>query len=139
MRSERGNKSQNGQEGVSVNYAVQDGKLLYESGRTKEAEAALRQAIRTDPENKAAHYYLDLAEAQEYTKQAGLREVNSKRMLMEVEKERVEPARKPQIIGQGGARRRHWKPVRFRWTRRPLNQDCKTWPPPTLANRSAAA
>ena len=39
---------------------VQDGKLLYEMDRLDEAEAKLKLALKTDPHNEAALYYLNL-------------------------------------------------------------------------------
>ena len=41
---------------------TQDGKLLYEMGKLDEAEAKLRQAIKEDPANKPARYYLKRVE-----------------------------------------------------------------------------
>lgn len=45
---------------VNAATMVQDGKLFYEAGRLDEAEAKLRQALRMDPSNRAASYYLEL-------------------------------------------------------------------------------
>ncbi len=39
---------------------VQEGKVLYEMGKLAEAEAKLKAAIKLDPENTAAFYYLNL-------------------------------------------------------------------------------
>src|SRR5207249_7999861 len=39
---------------------VQNGKLMYESGRLDDAEANLTEAIKLDPQNKAAFYYFNL-------------------------------------------------------------------------------
>lgn len=39
---------------------VQDGKLLYEMGKLSEAEESLTEAIKQDPRNQAAYYYLNL-------------------------------------------------------------------------------
>jgi beta-lactamase regulating signal transducer with metallopeptidase domain/tetratricopeptide (TPR) repeat protein len=43
-----------------VAQLVQDGKLLYQLGRSDEAEVKLQEALARDPSNKAAVYYLGL-------------------------------------------------------------------------------
>ena len=43
-----------------VSTLLQDGKLLYEMGRLDEAEVKLKAAVKLDPENTAAFYYLNL-------------------------------------------------------------------------------
>jgi Mg-chelatase subunit ChlD len=40
---------------------VQDGKLLYEMGKFNDSEAKLQDALKMDPNNQAANYYLNLA------------------------------------------------------------------------------
>ena len=45
---------------VNAATMVQDGKLFFEAGRLEEAEAKLRQAVKMDPSNRAASYYLEL-------------------------------------------------------------------------------
>jgi tetratricopeptide (TPR) repeat protein len=72
---------------VVISKMVQDGKLYYETGRLKEAEDVLHQAIKADPDNKAAAYFLDLVLARKFSAEARLREVNSKHMLLEVEEQ----------------------------------------------------
>jgi len=49
-----------------VSQKVQDAKLLMELRRTAEAEVKLKQALKEDPENKAAHYYMELAQEQKF-------------------------------------------------------------------------
>jgi tetratricopeptide (TPR) repeat protein len=39
---------------------VQDGKVLYELGKLEEAEAKLNEALKLDPDNTGAYYYLQL-------------------------------------------------------------------------------
>ena len=73
---------------------VQDGKLYYETGNLKEAEEVLRRAIKMEPDNKGAHYFLDLVIARKYAAEARLREVNSKQLLMEVEQAWSEPVKR---------------------------------------------
>jgi type II secretory pathway component GspD/PulD (secretin)/beta-lactamase regulating signal transducer with metallopeptidase domain len=45
---------------AGVKKQVQDGKLLYEMGKLDEAEAKLKLALKEDPQNQAAFYYLRL-------------------------------------------------------------------------------
>jgi hypothetical protein len=45
---------------VEVSRLVHDGKLLYELGRSSEAEVRLNEALKQDPQNQAAAYYLKL-------------------------------------------------------------------------------
>ncbi len=44
---------------------VQDGKVLYEMGKFDEAEAKLNQALKLDPDNQGAFYYLSLVQQAE--------------------------------------------------------------------------
>ena len=46
---------------ISAATLVQDGRLFLEARRLDEAEAKLRQALKLDPNNRAADYYLQLA------------------------------------------------------------------------------
>jgi hypothetical protein len=45
---------------------VQDGKLLFEAGKLDQAETKLRQAIKEEPRNQAAYYYLNLVNETRY-------------------------------------------------------------------------
>jgi len=47
-------------ERVAIGTLVQDGKLFYEIGKLQEAEAKLKEAVRRDPNNQGAFYYLRL-------------------------------------------------------------------------------
>ena len=63
---------------------VQDGKLLYELGKWDEAEAKLKQVIASEPENRAAAYYMNLIREARYN--AGVRnaDVNAQKTLVEI-------------------------------------------------------
>jgi type II secretory pathway component GspD/PulD (secretin) len=66
-------------EGVSDPSAlVSDARLLIEAGKLDEAEQKLRTAIRRNPEDRNAFYYLSLIEEARYTKQAREREIAQK-------------------------------------------------------------
>jgi type II secretory pathway component GspD/PulD (secretin) len=75
---------------VEVAKLVQDGKLYYETGRLLKAEEALRQALKIDPSNRSAAFYLELVLGRIYSAEARVREINSKQMLMEVEQQWTE-------------------------------------------------
>src|SRR5436190_10167126 len=77
---------------------VQDGKLYYESNNLKEAEEALRRAIRIEPDNKGAHYFIDLVIARKYATEARLREIGSKQLLMEVEQAWADPVKRNGLV-----------------------------------------
>jgi len=61
---------------TGVRRLVQDGKLLYEMGRLGAAQAKLEQALKQDPLNAAANYYMDLV------RQARLSPDRDKRKLL---------------------------------------------------------
>jgi len=47
---------------VQAAVYVQNGKFYFENGKLEEAEAQLRQAVKLDPANRAAHHYLTLVQ-----------------------------------------------------------------------------
>lgn len=74
------------QERVNTSTEVQNARLLIEMGRIDEAEKLLKDAVKQDPEHRAAFYYLDLIKEQKYSQEARRREVNAKDQLVEIEK-----------------------------------------------------
>jgi Flp pilus assembly secretin CpaC/tetratricopeptide (TPR) repeat protein len=70
---------------IQARTHVQNGKALYEMGRIPEAESELRQAVRLDPENQAAYYYLKLISEAKYAQGAMQREVMAREKGVEVE------------------------------------------------------
>jgi hypothetical protein len=66
----------------AVAKLVQEGKRLYVSGKNKEAKALLRQALKVEPSNKAAYYYLDLLKEAEYRERASARHSDDGEMLL---------------------------------------------------------
>src|ERR1051326_4471557 len=70
---------------INTGTLVQDGKLLYEMDRMDDAEAKLKQAIKQDPENQMAFYYLTLIEEARYLQGARKREITNKKKAVEVE------------------------------------------------------
>lgn len=73
-------------EAFAISTLVQDGRMLIEMGKLDEAEAALNQAVRRNPEDRNAFYYLSLIKELRYAQEARKREVVAKDALVEVEK-----------------------------------------------------
>jgi general secretion pathway protein D len=73
------------QEKVDAGTLVQDGKLLWELGKLKEAEAKLNEALKVDPLNGPAQYYLDLVREAQFRAHARTRESYSRDSLVKVE------------------------------------------------------
>jgi tetratricopeptide (TPR) repeat protein len=76
---------------ILVATKVQNGKLLYEMGRNREAEAMLKEAIKIEPNNKAAYYYLDLIKEADYKNRSSAREEYEKDRLLTVESSWLPP------------------------------------------------
>jgi general secretion pathway protein D len=60
---------------VKASTLTRDGKLLYEIGNLDEAEAKLKLALKEDPNNQAALYYLNLVAEARRERTGGLRKV----------------------------------------------------------------
>ena len=78
-------------ERVQTSTLVQDARFLIEMGRLDEAEKLLKQAVKNDPEHRAAFYYLDLIKEQKYAQEARKREISVKDRFVDVEKSWNEP------------------------------------------------
>ena len=70
---------------------VRDGKLLYEMGKLEEAEAKLQQALRLDPDNLGAFYYLNLIKQGIYSRQERIKDVDTQTRMEQVTKAWSEP------------------------------------------------
>ncbi|MCX6904185.1 MAG: hypothetical protein NTW03_12060, partial [Verrucomicrobia bacterium] len=77
---------------------VQDGRFLYESGRMEEATKKLKQALKLDPENRGAGYYLELISGRKYAQLAREREIMGKGMLNDVENQWAESVFRERIL-----------------------------------------
>jgi tetratricopeptide (TPR) repeat protein len=66
---------------------VQDGKLLYEMGQFPEAEIKLNQALKLDPDNEGASYYLDLVRQANYAREEHNRTTQAQNSIVQVVKE----------------------------------------------------
>ena len=78
-------------ERIATSTLVQDARFLIEMGRIDEAEKKLKQAVKNDPEHRAAYYYLDLIKEQRYAQEARKREISYKDSLVKVEQSWNEP------------------------------------------------
>ena len=70
---------------------VQDGKLFYEMARYDQAESKLRQALKIDPANRGAGYYLVLVQEAKNKLQVTARDVTSRDAIKNVTKDWVAP------------------------------------------------
>ncbi len=98
-RTDSGIESQSeGREKVAAGRAttlVQDGKLLAEAGKMKEAEAKLKAAIKIEPDNKDAFNSLELIKEQEFAKETKLQQDWSREKLAEISKDWNSPVSSP--------------------------------------------
>jgi hypothetical protein len=66
---------------------VQDGKLLYEMGKFEEAETKLKQALKLDPDNEGAFYYLNLVKQAYYAREEHNRTTEAQDKMVQVQKQ----------------------------------------------------
>ncbi len=76
---------------------VQDGKLLYEMGKLDEAEVKLSQALKLDPDNAAAYYYMNLIQQAKYARESTQHTVDTQDRMAQVEKQWVLPTSKASL------------------------------------------
>ena len=72
-------------EKIAVGTLVQDGKVLYEMRKIPEAEAKLKLALRMDPLNPAAAYYMKLVQETRYKQEARKQDADSAKSLVDIE------------------------------------------------------
>ena len=90
---------------VKAGTLVHDGKLLFETGRLDDAEKKLKEAIKKDPNNQAAFYYLNLIREKRHSQNAMTRDAWSREMLLQVDQEWPEPTKRDALpIPNGFAR-----------------------------------
>jgi hypothetical protein len=65
---------------------VQDGKILYEAGKLEEATAKFNEALKLDPDNRGANYYLALTKQAMYARDSRAHDVVSADRMVEVER-----------------------------------------------------
>ena len=79
------------EEKVKASTLVHDGKLLYEMDKLDEADAKLKLALKQDPHNEAALYYLNLVSEAKYMRAAKLHEVTMRQDIRAVEQAWANP------------------------------------------------
>jgi tetratricopeptide (TPR) repeat protein len=72
--------------GRDASTLTHDAKLLYEMRRLDEAEAKLREAVKADPANQSAYYYLAKIQEDKYANETGQRDGMQRRRVSAVEK-----------------------------------------------------
>ena len=65
---------------------VRDGKLLYEMGKFDEAEVKLSEALKLDPDNEGAFYYMSLVKQARYDREAHVHTIDTQDRMVQVEK-----------------------------------------------------
>ena len=76
---------------------VTDARLQFEMGKLDEAEATLKQALKEDPQNRAAFYYLQLIKDERYKRAAERREVDARQTMVQVEQDWATPVSKESL------------------------------------------
>ena len=84
-------------EKIAAATLVQDGKLLYEMGKFDEASVKLNLALKKDPTNPAANYYLSLIKEANYKVLSSTREQVAKAAIIEVTDAMVPPIKRDSI------------------------------------------
>ena len=82
---------------VEASTLVQDGKLLYEMGKLPEAETKLYDALRINPDNSAAYYYLNLIKQAKISRDFAQHTVDTQSRMEQVEKQWVLPNTHPPL------------------------------------------
>ena len=70
---------------------VRDGKLFYEMGKFDEAEAKLSDAMKLDPDNAGAIYYMNLVKQARYEREAHAHTIGTQDRMVQVENAWVKP------------------------------------------------
>jgi tetratricopeptide (TPR) repeat protein len=84
-------------EKTDADTLVRDGQMLYEMGKLEEAEVKLRQALKLDPDNKGAFYYLKLVKQANYERSENVHAVDDANRMAQVAKAWEVPTGKLQL------------------------------------------
>ena len=76
---------------TNANTLVRDGKLLYEMGKLEDARAKLEEALKLDPDNEGAYYYLNLITQADYERQELRHTEQTQKEMQRVEQAWVPP------------------------------------------------
>jgi len=83
-----------GKDKIEAGTLVQDGKLLYEMGKYDESESKLNEALKQDPDNKTAYYYLSLNSQAKLARDGAQHTVDTQKRMEHVEKQWILPTPK---------------------------------------------
>jgi len=72
-------------EKIALATKVQDARVLFEMGKTKDAKELLKTVVKEDPQNQAAYYYLNLISEAEFKLALNKRDIASRQAMVEVE------------------------------------------------------
>jgi Mg-chelatase subunit ChlD/uncharacterized membrane protein YgcG len=75
---------QAGKDKTAAGTLVQDGKSLYEMGKLDEAEAKLKQALKLEPDNPSANYYLNLDKQAHFAREERSRSTQTQDSMAQV-------------------------------------------------------
>lgn len=76
---------------VNADTLTQDGKVLYEMGKLDEAQQKLDQAVKLDPDNTGALYYMNLIQQAKYQREMEQHTIDTQTRMAQVEKQWVLP------------------------------------------------
>ncbi len=65
---------------------ARDGQMLYETGQLEDAEAKLEQALKLDPDNQGANYYLGLVKQARYGRSDNAKSLDNDERMVKVER-----------------------------------------------------
>jgi type II secretory pathway component GspD/PulD (secretin) len=82
------------EERVKASTLVHDGKLLYEMNKLDEADVKLKLALKQDPQNEAALYYLNLVSEAKFSQAAKAHEVTMRQDIRAVEQAWANPIKR---------------------------------------------
>ncbi len=70
---------------ILVSTLLQDGKVLYEAGKLDQSEVKFRQALRKEPNNQAAWYYISLIQEAKFAQAQSFHQAANRQQLAQVE------------------------------------------------------
>jgi len=82
---------------INAGTLVQDGVILYEAGKFDDAEVKLKAALKLEPDNSGAFYYLKLIEQSRYARASQQHSVDMDQRMAQVEKQWVLPTSSTQL------------------------------------------
>lgn len=82
---------------VEAGTLVQNGKLLYEAGKLEESQVQLKEALKLDPDNTAAYYFLNLIQQAKIQREYTQHNLDTQTRMADVEKRWVLPTAKANL------------------------------------------